>query len=194
MKWARSAILVPTLCVGTHLRPLCGPVHDMKDRKWIIEPRIRPLVDAINDMGLAVTFSSCEGHFGEDLPVGFNDREMADVCFELKEGTSEAELEKLFGHVIGRHVNSSLMWKATLRVHKEYVPGDKSDYIPGHVFVFLIRPFDPDVSARTKRKNVDLVIKQTVDSIKEYMGKRQGCPAHIVRFTAPAAEGRHGNK
>src|SRR3990170_286137 len=92
----------------------------MKKRKIIIERRIRTLVDALNNTGLVVTFSSCEGHFGETERVGFKDREMAEVWFELAQGVSENDLEKLFGHLISKHVNSPLMWKAMLTIRKEY--------------------------------------------------------------------------
>lgn len=139
----------------------------------VIEQRIRPLVDALTDTELLVTYSSCEGHFGETERLGFNDREMAEVRFELKEQISESDVEQLFGHLIGNHVNSPLMWKATLTIHKEYVPGDKSDFIPDHVYAFQIRPFDPNDSDTTKRANVDMVIDQSIQSIKEYMDGKQ---------------------
>mgnify|MGYP001074007632 CR=1 FL=1 len=75
-------------------------------RTYAIEPRIRPLVSALNATGLVTTFSSCEGHFGRVDKEPLNVREGADVRFEPNAGVREAELEALFGHVIGDHVNS----------------------------------------------------------------------------------------
>jgi hypothetical protein len=134
-----------------------------------IEPRIRPLVSALNATGLVTTFSSCEGHFGRVDKESLNVRESANVRFEPNAGVREAELEALFGHVIGNHVNSPLMWKALLSIYKEYLPGTESDYVAGHVFVFQIEAFDPHLSSRSKRKHVDLVIEQTAKSVREYV-------------------------
>ena len=134
-----------------------------------IEPRIHPLVDALNATGLVTTFSSCEGHFGETGREASTDRSKAEVGFELNDGVSEAELEKLFGHLIGNHVNSPLMWKAILLIVKAFMPSDESDYVADHVFAIEIRAFNPHESDDVKRANVDLVIDQTVQSIQQYM-------------------------
>lgn len=105
------------------------------------EPRIRPLVSALNATGLATTFSSCEGHFGRVDKESLNVRENANVRFEPNAGVREAELEALFGHVIGNHVNSPLMWKALLSIYKEYLPDTESpvlDRVAGRLSAFVV--------------------------------------------------------
>ncbi len=52
--------------------------------KEVIEPRILPLVLALNETNLCQTFSSCEGHFHENEQL-FPDRNKADVRFDLND-------------------------------------------------------------------------------------------------------------
>lgn len=48
----------------------------------LIEPRILPLVKAINETKLFRTFSSCEGYYNEDDQDQYMDRNRADVRFD----------------------------------------------------------------------------------------------------------------
>ena len=59
------------------------------------------------------------------------------------------------------------MWKANLTIYREYVPATNR-FHSHHIYVFQIRPFDPNDSDKAKRENVDVVIDQTVKSTQEY--------------------------
>jgi len=131
---------------------------------------IKRLIDALTDTGLVVAVSSFGGHFGEKEHGGHNDREKALVRFVLIGGVPENELEKLFGYLINTHAHTRLMWKALLNIFKEYIPsGYETEYVSDHVYMFEIRPFEPDDSAENKRRYVDWVIDQTSDNIAEFM-------------------------
>ncbi len=106
---------------GNHMKDKTTRTEPCK-RTNVIEPRIRPLVSALNATGLVTTFSSCEGHFGRVDKESLNVRENANVRF-----------------------------------------------VAGHVFVFQIEPFDPHLTSRSKRRNVDLVIQQTAKSVRAYV-------------------------
>ena len=68
-----------------------------------IEPKIRPLVDAINETGIGKTFTSCQGHFGWFQQPRFFDRTVANVGFRLLLDGTERQIESLFGNIGGEY-------------------------------------------------------------------------------------------
>ena len=86
-----------------------------------IEPKIRPLVDALNETGLVRTFSSCEGHFapGEQTLV---DRNHAYVRFVPAESIAIEQVEKLLADVLIHFKNQHGLIPVNLIGYKLYTP------------------------------------------------------------------------
>ena len=96
--------------------------------KQPIEPRIRPLVDALNETCLLETFSSCQGHFGEENSTGdLNDRSEAEVRAYVRDGVLEADVEDLILYVLSDHMDGRLKWEALLTVCKQYIADPRED-------------------------------------------------------------------
>src|SRR5262245_7303340 len=90
-----------------------------------IEPRIAPLVCALNETSLFRTFSSCEGHFG-DKRDGFP-REFAEVRCYLAQGVTEnSEVHAFISGVLLDHIHSGSKWDAVLTIYKEFISRDGS--------------------------------------------------------------------
>jgi hypothetical protein len=137
-----------------------------------IEPGIRPLVDALNETGLLETFSSCEGHFGEENSTGdFSDRTKAEVRAYVRNGVAEGDVEQLVLHVLSDHMDGNLKWEASLHVWKEYIADPRDDNLTQPLdsfFVFTICPFDPQGSDTLKRHVVDKLITATAASVRQH--------------------------
>jgi len=136
----------------------------MKKTKPFIEPRILPLVNAINQTGLFTTFSSCEGHFspGEQTT---QDRNSADVRFERKKGVSEKSANAFLYFLVNQYPIGLI--RAGLSVYKIYTPFhplNSADY----VYVIQIAPYDRFDTSQHKRAETDEGIDKLLSIITKY--------------------------
>jgi hypothetical protein len=120
-----------------------------------IEPRIRPLTDALNETGLLRTFSSCEGHF-EQNEQGLTDRNHAYVQFVPTDGGNEA-VEAWLGSVLIRFKEKHGLLPVTMVSYKRYTPVE--DAIE-ETFVLELRPFNRFDPPAQKRADIDRAIEQ----------------------------------
>ncbi len=130
-----------------------------------IEPRIRPLVDALNGTGLVQTFTSCEGHFGDRQPAGWPDREQANVAFFLRKGVPEARLARLFGSVLAEHRRRAGDGVA-LTIAKHYAAALDGTDVPEVFFDFTIRPSDLGAARDEKRALTDRCLAIVTRAVK----------------------------
>lgn len=137
-----------------------------------IEPRILPLVEALNATGLVRTFSSCEGHFGDTNRDEIMDREKATVAFELLPGVVEAQLGSLFHHVFEELTSSPHALDTVFSVSKRYSPywNEHGDGVAGieENYWFTMSPFDRWSSPETKRSKADGVIKLVAAAVANW--------------------------
>lgn len=124
-----------------------------------IEPKIRPLVDALNKTGLVRTFSSCEGHFNPDEQT-LVDRNHAEVRFVPAEGISVEEVEKLLASLVITFKARHGLIPIKVTAYKLYTPID--DESVEETFVLELRPFNRFDSPDRKRADVDRAIGQVV--------------------------------
>lgn len=130
-----------------------------------IEPRIRPLVDALNATGVVRTFSSCEGHFdpSEQTMV---DRNLAYVRFVPAEGISSAQVETLLTCVLTRFKARHGLVPINLTGYKLYTPLD--DESTEETFVLELRPFNRFDSPDRKRADTDRAVAQVVTEVASW--------------------------
>ncbi len=124
-----------------------------------IEPKIRPLVDALNKTGLVRTFSSCEGHFAPDQQT-LVDRNHAEVRFVPADGVSEADVEKLLTYVLTRFKARHGLIPVNVKAHKRYTPLD--DEAVESTFVLELKPFNRFELPDRKRTDTDRAIEQVI--------------------------------
>ncbi|QDK83717.1 hypothetical protein EXU85_12845 [Spirosoma sp. KCTC 42546] len=124
-----------------------------------IEPKIRPLVDALNKTGLVRTFSSCEGHFGPGEQT-LVDRNHAEVRFVPADGVSVEEVEKLLASIVTRFKARHGLLPVKVTAYKLYTPID--DEVVEETFVLELRPFNRFDSPDRKRADIDWAIGQVV--------------------------------
>lgn len=141
----------------------------MKKIKPFIEPRILPLVNAINQTGLFTIFSSCEGHFrpGEQT---LDDRNRADVRFERKKGVSEKSANAFLYFLVNQYPLGLI--RAGLSVYKLYTPFhplNTADY----VYVIQIAPFDRFDTPQHMRAETDEGIDMLLSIITKYQEKKK---------------------
>lgn len=122
-----------------------------------IEPKIRPLVDALNRTGIVRTFSSCEGHFDPDQQT-LVDRNHAYVRFIPAEDRSIAEVEKLLAYILPRFKRQHGLIPVKLTAYKLYTPIE--DEQVEETFVLELHPFNRFDSPDRKRADVDRAIEQ----------------------------------
>ncbi|MCX6215943.1 hypothetical protein [Spirosoma sp.] len=124
-----------------------------------IEPRIRPLVDALNKTGLVRTFSSCEGHFspGEQTLV---DRNHAEVRFVPADGVAEQDIESLLASLLTRFKARHGLLPVKVTAYKLYTPIDANEV--EETFVIELKPFNRFDSPDRKRDDVDRAIEQVI--------------------------------
>lgn len=132
-----------------------------------IEPRILPLVQALNGTGLVHTFSSCEGHF--DSIDRFYNRHHADVRFDPADGLSDYDIERFISFIITRFTRLHSFSPVTLTAHKLYAPvnPDEEKEID-FVYVVELRPFDQGTSPEEKRYNIDNAILDASEVVASY--------------------------
>lgn len=140
-------------------------------RKFEIEEKIKPLVDALNETGILATFSSCEGHFGlheQEL----QDRNHADVRFDLLESISEPKLELFLTYLMTEFNNKHSFTPVELTAYKYYIPTMGFDELRIDAsYMIKIEPFDRFESPEKKRKDVDMAILQASVIVKEWQMK-----------------------
>jgi hypothetical protein len=135
----------------------------MKD----IEPKILPLVQALNSIGLVCTFSSCEGHFDEINR--FNDHNKADVRFDPADNVSDNDIEKFISYIITRFSNLHSFTPVIATAHKLYAPiGPEENKEIDFVYVFQLIPFDHGDPPNKKRRFIDKAILDAAAIVKEY--------------------------
>lgn len=119
-----------------------------------IEPKILPLVQALNSTGLVSTFSSCEGHFDEFNR--FTDHNKADVRFDPEDNISDHDIEKFISYIITRFSNLHSFSPVIATAHKLYAPiGPEENKEIDFVYVFQLIPFDQGDSPANKRHYID---------------------------------------
>ncbi len=136
-----------------------------RPRPSSIEPRIRPLVDALNETGLVYTFTSCEGHYGRPGPPGDPPgRERANVGFFLLPGVPEQDLVRFFGKVLaGCRLHASR--EVIFEVAKRYAAALDGSDAPEVFFDFTIRPVDAGASPFAKRNATDRALAAIARSV-----------------------------
>ena len=130
-----------------------------------IEPKIRPLVDALNASGLVRTFSSCEGHFAaaEQTLV---DRNHGEVRFVPADGIALETVEKLLTYVLTRFKARHGLLPVNVTAHKLYTPLD--DESVEETFVLQLRPFNRFDPPDRKRTDTHRAIEQVVNLVTDY--------------------------
>lgn len=124
-----------------------------------IEPRIRPLVDALNATGVVRTFSSCEGHYDPEGQT-MVDRNLAYVRFVPADGVSAGQVEQLITYVLTRFKAKHGLVPINLTGYKLYTPLD--DEIAEETFVLELRPFNRFDLPDRKRSDTDRAVAQVV--------------------------------
>ncbi|GAB4043964.1 hypothetical protein [Spirosoma jeollabukense] len=122
-----------------------------------IEPKIRPLVDALNATGLVRTFSSCEGHFSPEEQT-LVDRNHAEVRFVPADAVPVEAIEKLLTFILTRFKSRHGLLPVNVAAHKLYTPVD--DEAVEETFVLQLRPFNRFDPPDRKRADVDHAIDQ----------------------------------
>lgn len=134
-----------------------------------IEPKIKPLVDALNETGVVRTFSSCEGHFGPNEQT-LVDRNHAEVRFIPAEGVPIAEVETLLAYILTRYKNQHGIVPVNLRGFRLYTPIDE-DAVE-ETFVVELRPFNRFDQPGQKRADIDRAIQQTARLVAHFRSSR----------------------
>ncbi|GAB4033647.1 hypothetical protein [Spirosoma gilvum] len=129
-----------------------------------IEPKIRPLVDALNRTGIVRTFSSCEGHFSPNEQT-IVDRNHAYVRFVPAENRSTLEVEELLAYILSRFKHQHGLIPIKLAGYKLYTPID--DEQVEETFVLELHPFNRFDPPDRKRADVDRAIEQVVRSVNK---------------------------
>ena len=141
----------------------------MKNKISVIEPRILPLVTAINQTGLFTTFSSCEGHF-EPNQQTIDDLDRADVRFERRKWVSEKRANDFLYFLVNEYPLGVI--RAGLSVYKVYAPFhplNTADY----VYVIQIAPFDRFDTPQHMRAETDEGIDMLLSIITKYQEKKK---------------------
>lgn len=123
-----------------------------------LEPRIRPLVEALNNSGLVQTFSSCEGHY-EPAEQAFQDRNRAYVKFIPAPGVTEPAVEAWLGALLIRFKTRHGYLPIHLTGSKNFTPTD--DTIETS-FTMEFTPFNRFDPSATKRADTDRAIAQVM--------------------------------
>ncbi len=121
-----------------------------------IEPRIRPLTDALNQTGLLRTFSSCEGHF-EPHEQRLTDRNHAYVQFVPVAGINHETVEAWLGSLLIRVKEKHGLLPVTVVGYKRYTPVEDAIEV---TFVLELRPFNRFDPPAQKRADIDRAIEQ----------------------------------
>ncbi len=121
-----------------------------------LEPRIRPLVEALNNTGLVRTFSSCEGHY-EPAEQTFQDRNRAYVKFIPAPGIAESAVEQWLGSLLIQFKISHGYLPVHLTGSKNFTPTDDTVETSFTLEFIPFNRFDPP---DTKRADTNRAIGQ----------------------------------
>lgn len=124
-----------------------------------IEPKIHPLVNALNATGLVRTFSSCEGHFAPNEQT-LVDRNQAEARFVPADGISVDDVEKLLAYILTRFKSRHGLLPVNVTAHKLYTPLDNEAV--EETFVLQLRPFNRFDPPDRKRADIDWAIEQLI--------------------------------
>jgi len=132
-------------------------------KKSEIEPKIKPLVEILNDVPYIKTKDSCEGHFES----GDKRKHKAFVRFDVH-AAYESELSVLLKKILSDM--QPAMWQVKGQLLKRYQVIEKTletDY------KLEIIPFGYDSVGpsdnKDNRENTDLGIRVAIDSVKKYL-------------------------
>ena len=132
-----------------------------------IEPKILPLVQALNSTGLVSTFSSCEVHFAE--MNRFTDHSKADVRFDPEGNVPDHDIEKFISYIITRFNNLYSFSPVIATAHKLYAPiGPEENEEIDFVYVIQLIPFDKGDPRYKKRRYIDKAILDAADIVKDF--------------------------
>ncbi len=123
-----------------------------------IEPRIRPLVDALNATGLVQTFSSCEGHYDVEEQI-LVDRNLAYVRFVPAPDVSAEQVETAVGHWLMAYKKKHGLLPVRVIGYKLFTPTDDDIDI---TFVIELYPFNRFDPPGRKRSDTDRAVGQLV--------------------------------
>jgi len=135
----------------------------------LVEPKILPLVKAMNATKLVKTFSSCQGHF-KGTEQKAQDRNFADVRFEILPNVDEKEVELLLGHIVTRFYEWSCY--VLMEAYKSYM-GKEGKKTFQNIYVIKLEPADRFEHPKVKRKDMDKAIKATAILVEEWTEKRE---------------------
>lgn len=138
----------------------------------MIEPKILPLVNAINNLGIVKTFSSCEGHYNKEEQRMMN-RNKADVRFNALDNISLDTVEHFIVYLMTEFNFQHSFGPITLTGYKLYLPTTHPEkkYEVDYTFIVKIEPFDRFDESGTKRKETDVAILQATKLVNQYKHK-----------------------
>ncbi len=129
-----------------------------------IEPRILPLVEALNQTGIVQTFSSCEGHY-EPHEQTLADRNLAFVRFVPAPGMAIEQVEMWLTEVLAMFKDRHGLLPMHLLGYQAYTPIGEGQ--TERTFVLELRPFSRFEPPDTKRTDTDRAIGQVVRLVRE---------------------------
>lgn len=121
-----------------------------------IEPRIRPLVDAMNATGLVETFSSCEGHFSPDEQK-MADRNLAYVRFLPAAGVLAEVVENRLALWLTGYKKKHGLMPVRVIGYKLFTPLDDEVDI---TYVIELHPFNRFDAPDRKRRDIDWALER----------------------------------
>jgi hypothetical protein len=136
------------------------PVFCMK--KFVIESRIKPPVDILNELDFVDTYSSCEGHYHERDPQ----HHRANVLFWLNGRHSEGAVEDFARFVLARTCEGWSERHVELLKHYVMMPG--YDELETQ-YELRITPFSQLAPADVRREQTDDGIACCVEAVRKYI-------------------------
>ena len=133
-----------------------------------IEPGIRPLVDALNAMGIVSTFSSCEGHFDPDQQT-LVDRNVAYVRFVPATDIPVEQVEITLGSWLVAYKKKHGLLPVRVIGCKLFTPIDDDIDV---TFVIELRPFNRFDLPSRKRTDMDRAVAQVVMLLNLFISSR----------------------
>jgi hypothetical protein len=128
-----------------------------------IEPGIRPLVQVLNQTGVVVTFSSCEGHY-EPIDPTARDRRHAEVRFLPAPGILADTVEQFMGQLLVGFKEKHGILPIQLIGYKLFTPTDVGQL--DTTFVLELRPFlrlDPPAIQRADTNRAVWQVVRLID-------------------------------
>lgn len=129
-----------------------------------IEPRIWPLVDALNATDLVRTFSSCEGHYNPEEQT-LVDRNLAYVRFVPAPGVLPEQVETALGQWLAEYKKKYGLLPVRVIGYKLFTPTDDDIDV---TFVIELYPFNRFDPPDRKRSDTDRTVGQLVARIVDW--------------------------